>query len=388
MYGKPNLPARPGDGNHAPAVTRITDMVSSGRYSPDVLSTTTQPLSLLASSSPLDGPGSSVGHYVIVSRLGGGAQGVVYKAKDSKLKRLVALKFLFPHLCDDDWARERFIREAQAGSAVEHPNVCAIHSVETTPEGHTFIVMSYYEGLTLKQTLRQSRISVDDAVDIAAQIAEGLAAAHAHGVVHRDIKPGNLMMTDYGVRILDFGLASLADSTQLTLAGSLLGTPAYMSPEQTRGEEVDARSDVWAAGAVLYEMLAGRAPFRGAYPDAVCYGIRWEAPPALTTCGCEVPVELERVVMRALSKDRSERFQSAHEMAVALRRLQGRRTTRIGTSLPRTSLSRRLTRTHPWRTLWTAVGPTYPALLTAASSAALVIRTTTRASAWSERPRV
>ena len=202
MYGKPNLPARPGDGNHAPAVTRITDMVSSGHYSPDVLSTTTQPLSLLASSSPLDGPGSSVGHYVIVSRLGGGAQGVVYKAKDSKLNRLVALKFLFPHLCDDDWARERFLREAQAGSAVEHPNVCAIHSVESTPEGHTFIVMSYYEGLTLKQTLHQSRISVDDAVDIAAQIAEGLAAAHAHGVVHRDIKPGNLMMTDHGVRIL------------------------------------------------------------------------------------------------------------------------------------------------------------------------------------------
>ena len=388
MYGKPNLPARPGDGNHAPAVTRITDMVSSGHYSPDVLSTTTQPLSLLASSSPLDGPGSSVGHYVIVSRLGGGAQGVVYKAKDSKLNRLVALKFLFPHLCDDDWARERFLREAQAGSAVEHPNVCAIHSVESTPEGHTFIVMSYYEGLTLKQTLHQSRISVDDAVDIAAQIAEGLAAAHAHGVVHRDIKPGNLMMTDHGVRILDFGLATLADSTQLTIEGSMIGTPAYMSPEQTRGEEVDARSDVWSAGAVLYEMLAGRVPFRGAYPDAVCYGIRCEAPPALTTCGCEVAVELERVVMRALSKDRSERFQSAHEMAVALRRLQGQRTTRIGTNLPRTSLSRRLTRAHPWRTLWTAVGPAYSALLTAASSAALAIRTTTGASAWSERPRV
>ena len=183
---------------------------------------------------------------------------MVYKATDSRLNRPVAIKCLFPHLCDDDCARERFLREARAASAVEHPNICVIHEVESRCEGQMFIVMAYYDGQTLRQRLREGALSVEDSVEIAAQIAEGLAAAHARGVVHRDIKPGNLMVTRDGVRILDFGLARLADSAQLTLTGSVLGTPAYMSPEQTRGEAVDARSDVWSAGAVLYQMLTGR----------------------------------------------------------------------------------------------------------------------------------
>ena len=222
-----------------------------------MLSRTLLPTSSPMSSRPAEWPGASVGHYLIGSRIGGGAQGVVYKATDSRLNRPVAIKCLFPHLCDDDCARERFLREARAASAVEHPNICVIHEIESRREGHMFIVMAYYDGQTLRQKLREGALSVEDSVEIAAQIAEGLAAAHARGVVHRDIKPGNLMVTRDGVRILDFGLARLADSAQLTLTGSVLGTPAYMSPEQTRGEAVDARSDVWSAGVVLYRCSPG-----------------------------------------------------------------------------------------------------------------------------------
>jgi serine/threonine protein kinase len=315
-----------------------------------------QPSSAPTSSRSAEWPGASVGHYLIGPRIGGGAQGVVYKATDSRLNRPVAIKCLFPHLCDDDCARERFLREARAASAVEHPNICVIHDIESRREGHMFIVMAYYDGQTLAQKLREGALSVEDSVEIAAQIAEGLAAAHARGVVHRDIKPGNLMVTRDGVRILDFGLARLADSAQLTLAGSVFGTPAYMSPEQTRGEAVDARSDVWSAGAVLYEMLTGRAPFRGENRDAICYAIRSEAAPSLFT-SVDVPTDLERIVQRALRKDRRERFQSAHEMAVAVRRLQGPRTECNWTSPAPAWLRRRLMESESWRTIWSAVSP-------------------------------
>jgi len=290
---------------------------------------------------------------------------VVYKATDSRLNRPVAIKCLFPHLCDDDCARERFLREARAASAVEHPNICVIHEIESRCEGHMFIVMAYYDGQTLGQKLREGALSVDDSVEIAAQIAEGLAAAHARGVVHRDIKPGNLMVTRDGVRILDFGLARLADSAQLTLAGSVLGTPAYMSPEQTRGEALDARSDVWSAGTVLYEMLTGSAPFRGENPYAICHAIRSEAAPSLFT-SVDVPTELERVVQRALCKDRHERFQSAHEMAVALRRLQRPRTECNWTSPAPAWLGRRLMESRSWRTIWSAITPACTTLFSAA----------------------
>ena len=330
-----------------------------------MLSTIVQRPSSPKPSRPSDGPGASVGHYLIGSRLGGGAQGVVYKATDAQLDRPVALKFLFPHLCDEGSARVRFLREARAASAVEHRNICAIHDIETGCDGHTFIVMAYYEGPTLKQKLREGPLSVGAAVEFAAQIAEGLAAVHARGVVHRDIKPSNVLVTEHGVRILDFGLATLAESAELTREGAVLGTPAYMSPEQTRGEAVDARSDVWSAGAVLYEMLAGRAPFRGTHPEAIWRAIRFEAPPSLARC-VDVPAELERITLRALSKNRRTRFQSAQELAVALRRFQRELSAPNQSSSALTWSSRRLLESWSRRPIWNAVSAACTTLLSAA----------------------
>src|SRR5437667_3418655 len=190
--------------------------------------------------------GKTVSQYTIVARIGGGGMGVVYKATDLKLGRPVALKFLPPQWSHDAGAKQRFLREAQAASATNHRNICIIHDIAQTDDGQLFIVMAYYEGQTLKQKLEAGALPVADAVEIAAEVAEGLAKAHAQGVVHRDIKPGNLIVTEDGVKILDFGLAKFADALQLTQPGSTLGTVGYMAPEQTRGEEADERSDVWA----------------------------------------------------------------------------------------------------------------------------------------------
>src|SRR5262245_14547448 len=201
--------------------------------------------------------------------------GIVYRAVDTKLGRQVALKFLPPQWTHDDSAKQRFIREAQAASATDHRNICTIHDIGSTDDGQLFIVMAFYDGQTLKQKLEAGALPVDEAIEIAAQLAEGLAKAHAQGVIHRDIKPGNVIVTDDAVKILDFGLAKFADARfKLTLEGSTIGTVAYMSPEQTRGEEADARSDVWAVGVVLYEMLAGRVPFTGGYPEAIAHAIK------------------------------------------------------------------------------------------------------------------
>jgi tetratricopeptide (TPR) repeat protein len=269
--------------------------------------------------------GRTVAHYEVVARLGGGGMGVVYTARDTRLGRRVALKFLPPQWSHDESAKERFVREAQAASATDHPNICTIHDIGTTDDGQLFIVMAHYDGDTLKKRLEGGALGVDEAIDIAAQIAEGLAKAHAEGVVHRDVKPGNLMLTETGVKILDFGLAKMADSRlTLTLEGSTVGTIAYMSPEQLRGDEADARSDVWGLGAVLYEMLAGRVPFKGGYPEAIAHAIRHEPPAPLRTSRPEVSEALEQLVFRALHKDPAVRFQTARDMARALRRLQGR----------------------------------------------------------------
>ena len=222
--------------------------------------------------------GTTVSHYSVLSRLGGGAQGRVYLAHDTRSDRLVALKFLLPQCGEDDLAVERFIREAKAGSAATHPNICSVYGLESTSDGQLFIAMSYCEGQTLKQRLERGALPLEEAVAIAVQMADGLAAAHAHGVVHRDVKPGNLIVTPDGIKILDFGLARLAESLQLTFESAPCGTAAYMSPEQSRGDQVDARSDVWAVGVVLYEMIAGEAPFRGSHSDAVVYAIRHDQP--------------------------------------------------------------------------------------------------------------
>ena len=268
--------------------------------------------------------GKSVAQYVIEATLGRGAMGVVYKAHDPKLHRKVALKFLPAEWSQDDTAKQRFIREAQAASAADHRNICTIHDIDSTDDGDLFIVMAYYDGQTLKQKLASGALPLDETLEIGAQVAEGLAKAHAHGVVHRDIKPGNLIITDDCVKILDFGLAKFADSLQLTMTGSQIGTVAYMSPEQARCEEADVRSDVWAVGVVLYEMLTGQVPFRGGYAEATLYAIKNDPLPRLRGSESERSEAVEKVVYRALEKDPRKRFQTAGDLARALRRLQER----------------------------------------------------------------
>ncbi|HEY1302114.1 MAG TPA: protein kinase [Vicinamibacterales bacterium] len=267
--------------------------------------------------------GRTIGQYEILARIGGGGMGVVYSARDRKLGRTVALKFLPPLWSHDETAKQRFLREAQAASATNHPSICTIHDIETADDGQLFIVMAYYEGQTLKKRLESGPLPVDEALDIATQIADGLAKAHAQSVVHRDIKPSNVMVTEDGVRILDFGLATFADALQLTAENTPLGTAAYMAPEQVRGRPADTRSDVWAAGVVLYEMLTGHPPFHGSHAEAVAYAIRNESPALIRGERAEVPEEVEQLVFRALHKDPAVRYQSGRELARALRQVRG-----------------------------------------------------------------
>jgi serine/threonine protein kinase/tetratricopeptide (TPR) repeat protein len=249
--------------------------------------------------------------------------GVVYRARDTKLGRLVALKFLPQQWSHDDAAKQRFVREAQAASATNHPNICTIHDIETADDGQLFIVMAFYEGQTLKQRLESGPMTIDEALEIATQIADGLAKAHAQGVVHRDIKPGNVILTEEGVRILDFGLATFVDALKLTSENATVGTPAYMSPEQVRGQTSDARSDVWAVGVVLYEMLSGHVPFQGSHAEAIAHAIRNEAPEPLRSLRPEIPEEVEQLVFRALHKEPGVRFESGRELTRGLRQVRG-----------------------------------------------------------------
>jgi tetratricopeptide (TPR) repeat protein len=267
--------------------------------------------------------GRTIAQYQVVARVGGGAMGVVYQARDTKLGRLVALKFLPPQWSHDETAKQRFVREAQAASATHHPNICTIHDIGTADDGQLFIVMAFYEGQTLKQRLESAPVAIEEALEIATEIADGLAKAHAQGVVHRDIKPGNVILTEEGVRILDFGLATFVDALKLTADNTSFGTPAYMSPEQVRGQTADARSDVWAVGVVLYEMLAGHVPFQGAYAEAVAHAIRHESPAPLRGKRPEIAEEVEQLVFRALHKDPNVRFPSGRELARAIRQMRG-----------------------------------------------------------------
>ena len=204
--------------------------------------------------------GRVVSRYRIIEELGHGGMGVVYKARDIRLERLVALKFLSAGVAQNESARMRFMQEARTASALDHPNICTIYGIEDTDDGHMFIAMSCYEGENLRQRLERGSMSVKEAVSVAIQVAQGLAKAHDHGIVHRDVKPGNVMLTsDGGVKLLDFGLALLGESVRTTQPGTSVGTPAYMSPEQIRGEVCDGRTDVWSLGVLLYEMLTNRA---------------------------------------------------------------------------------------------------------------------------------
>ena len=272
--------------------------------------------------------GRTFSHYRILAPIGKGGMGVVYKAEDTKLKRIVALKFLPLEAVGEGENRARFEREAQAAAALNHPNVCTIYEVDEA-DGQPFIAMEFVEGETLAAKIESGPLKIDDALDIAIQAARGLAAAHEHDIVHRDVKSANIMVVpektghERQVKLMDFGLAHLANAnTQLTKEGTTLGTMSYMAPEQASGEKIDRRADIWALGVVLYEMIAGQQPFQGEYEQAVVYSILNEQAEPLTALRTGVPKELERIAGKALSKDRDERYQHVEEMLVDLRALK------------------------------------------------------------------
>jgi serine/threonine protein kinase/Tol biopolymer transport system component len=264
---------------------------------------------------PLGLTGRTISHFDLHEALGAGGMGVVYRADDTRLGRVVALKFLFPHYNLDASAKARFLREAHAAAALDHPNLCIVHEVGTSDEGWLFLAMALYQGETLRARLtRDGSILVREALEIARQIAEGLQAAHAAGIVHRDLKPGNVMLLPDGtVRILDFGLAKARDQS-LSEAGVRFGTVSYMSPEQIRGGNVDGRSDLWAHGVVLYEMLTGRKPFSGDEEVAIAHAILHDEPELPSTHRGDISAALEGIVLRLLEKEPAKRYAHAAEL--------------------------------------------------------------------------
>ena len=263
--------------------------------------------------------GDLVGNYKILGLAGAGGMGVVYRALDVKLERTVALKFLPEHLVSSSEDKERFLREARTASSLDHPNIGAILGLEETGDGRTFIVMAYYVGETLARRMLSGPLPVAAAVDIAIQMGEGLAAAHAGTVVHRDIKPSNVILTQSGVaKIVDFGLARLASSTGSTQSISTAGTIGYMSPEQTIGKLVDQRTDIWSLGIVLAEMVAGKNPFLRDTPAGTIFAILNEPPRSLDEMPDKIPLDLLRVIYRELSKEPATRYQSCREMVADL----------------------------------------------------------------------
>lgn len=266
--------------------------------------------------------GETVSHYRIEGKLGRGGMGIVYKAQDLRLERPVALKFLPVERCDDRVARARFLKEAQSASILDHPNICTIYEVDELDDGRPFIAMACYEGETLRQRIDRGPLPVQLALDVARQAAYGLEEAHRRGIVHRDVKPENLMLTPGGVvKILDFGVAKLAGSEGLTQVGKALGTTAYMAPETLRGRSAEAQSDLWSLGVVLYEMLSGQAPFQGSNPSALILAILQQEPVPLTLAGTEHGDRTWRLIARALEKETSERFPGARAMLEELEAL-------------------------------------------------------------------
>ncbi len=280
--------------------------------------------------------GSTILHYKILEKLGEGGMGIVYLAEDTKLGRKVALKFLPQHISADSEIKARFAIEARAAAALNHPNIATIHNIEETDK-EMFIVMEYIKGVELKDKISSAPEGMEknEIIKIATQIADGLEVAHKEGITHRDIKSGNIMITESGiVKIMDFGLAKVKGGSKVTQMGSTVGTIAYMSPEQTRGDEVDSRADIWSLGVVIYEMLTGKIPFRGDYNQAIIYSILNEEPQPLS----KTEEGLEHIISKALKKDPEERYQSAGEIAEELRTIsQGGEVKRVkakGSKLP------------------------------------------------------
>ena len=265
----------------------------------------------------------TVGHYTILEELGRGGMGVVYKAHDTKLDRMVAIKTLPRQIASNREEHARFSREARAAAALNHPNIATIYSIEEF-EGETFIVMEYIEGTELKERLRSGPLSIEETLEYGLQIARGLQAAHTKGIVHRDVKSANIMISETGqAKVMDFGLAKVRGAAQVTREGTTVGTAAYMSPEQARGEDVDHRSDIWSFGVVLYEMLSGRPPFASDYDQAVVYGILNEDPRPLNDVRAETPPQLAEVTRKALAKEPENRPQSMDEVITSLQGLRG-----------------------------------------------------------------
>ncbi len=262
--------------------------------------------------------GRNISHYKILEKLGEGGMGVVYKAQDTKLKRTVALKFLTPQVWGSEEEKVRLVNEAQAAAALDHPSICTIHEIDEA-EGQTFISMAYVDGQSLKDEIKSGPLKFDRALEIAIQVAEGLQQAHQKGIVHRDIKSANIIVTSGGqAKIMDFGLAKLAGGPQSNKTGTTMGTVAYMSPEQARGDPVDHRSDIWSVGVVLYEMLTGQLPFRSEYERAMVYSILNEDPERITALRAGLPKELERAVEKALAKNPDERYQQIKDLVLDL----------------------------------------------------------------------
>ena len=266
-------------------------------------------------------PGAIVAEkYRIIEEIGRGGMGIVYRAEDVKLNRLVALKFLPPQWTSDMEARERFIHEARAASALDHQNICNIHEIGETEDRRMFIAMACYEGDSLREKIKRGPLKTDEAIGIAIQVAQGMAKAHQKGIIHRDIKPANILITNDGVaKIVDFGLAKLAGQARLTKEGSTVGTAAYMSPEQVKGEAVDQRTDIWSLGVLLYEMVTGRLPFKGDLEQSLVHSILTSDPEPTAKTRKDLPRGLENVIIKCLLKNPPARYQSMDELAEDLK---------------------------------------------------------------------
>src|SRR3972149_1540001 len=266
--------------------------------------------------------GTTISHYKILEKLGEGGMGVVYKAQDTKLDRIVALKFLPHYLHASEDEKVRFLQEAKAVATLNHPNICVIHDIKEE-EGKNFIVMEFVEGMTLREKLSQAPIAVKEAVTYAIQIGEALEEAHNKGIVHRDIKSDNIMVNKKNqIKVMDFGLAKLKGSLKLTKATSTVGTLGYMAPEQIQGADSDHRSDIFSFGIVLFEMLTRKLPFRGEHDAALMYSILNEEPESLQKFLPDASAELLHVLNSALEKHRDDRYQTVNEMVRDLRRAQ------------------------------------------------------------------